>query len=256
MMPHSKSSTTSSWAQVRPAACLQIVSRPMAIIACCCWKPAAKTATSGSIFRSATANCSRTRRSIGSMHRSRSRSSATAESFSRAERCWGDRVDQWAPLHPRPAGDFDHWRQLGNAGWSFEDVLPYFRRAENSSAARTPCTGWAGHTRSDVCEPHPLCEAFITAARQAGFPRNDDFNGPTRKAPAISSSLPATAAVLHGRGYLRPARHRPNLAIVTDARATRILFDGRRRSASNIGRAEKTRTARRQPRGPPCRWRV
>jgi len=78
--------------------------------------------------------------------------------------------------------DFDHWRQLGNAGWSFEDVLPYFRRAEDQGRGEDALHGVGGPLAvSDVCEPHPLCEAFIAAAQQADFPRNDDFNGPTQE---------------------------------------------------------------------------
>ena len=78
--------------------------------------------------------------------------------------------------------DYDHWRQLGNAGWSFKDVLPYFRRAEDQERGADELHGVGGHLKvSNVCEPHPLCEAFIEAAQKAGFPRNDDFNGPTQE---------------------------------------------------------------------------
>ena len=74
--------------------------------------------------------------------------------------------------------DFDHWRQLGNAGRSFEDVLPYFRRAEDQERGEDAWHGVGGPLAvSDVCEPHPLCEAFLTAVEQTGLPRNDDFNG-------------------------------------------------------------------------------
>ena len=84
-------------------------------------------------------------------------------------------------IRGQPA-DFDRWRQLGNSGWSFEDVLPYFRRAEDQARGEDALHGVGGPLAvSDVCEPHPLCEAFIAAAQQAGFPRNDDFNGPTQE---------------------------------------------------------------------------
>jgi choline dehydrogenase len=72
--------------------------------------------------------------------------------------------------------DYDHWRQLGNTGWGFADVLPYFRRAEDQSRGADDFHGTGGPLAvSDVCEPHPLCEAFIAAAERAGVPRNDDF---------------------------------------------------------------------------------
>src|SRR5256885_7542524 len=128
------------------------------------------------------------------------------------------------------SADFDHWRQLGNGGWSFEDVLPYFRRAENQQHGEDALHGIGGPLAvSDVCEPHPLCEAFIAAAQQAGLPRNDDFNWPTQEGAGY---FQLTAR--HGRrcstalGYLRQARRRPNLAVVSNALASRILFSGRR----------------------------
>ena len=126
--------------------------------------------------------------------------------------------------------DFDHWRQLGNAGWSFDDVLPYFRRSEDQERGADALHGAGGPLRvSNVSEPHPLCEAFIAASQQAGFPRNDDFNGPQQEGAgyfqltARNGRRCSTAT-----GYLKPARRRPNLRVVPDALATRILMDGRR----------------------------
>jgi choline dehydrogenase len=141
--------------------------------------------------------------------------------------------------------DFDHWRQLGNAGWAFADVLPYFRRAEDQERGADALHGVGGPLAvSNVSEPHPLCEAFIAAAQQAGFPRNDDFNGP-RQDGAGYFQLTAK----NGRrwstavGYLRKARRRPNLAIACNALATRILFSGRRAVAVEYRQGQTTRTA-------------
>jgi len=141
--------------------------------------------------------------------------------------------------------DFDHWRQLGNAGWSFEDVLPYFRRAEDQGRGEDALHGVGGPLAvSDVCEPHPLCEAFIAAAQQADFPRNDDFNGPTQEGAGY---FQLTAR--HGRrwstavGYLRPARRRANLAIASNALASRILFSGRRTIGVEYRQGEAKRIA-------------
>jgi choline dehydrogenase len=126
--------------------------------------------------------------------------------------------------------DYDHWRQLGNAGWGFADVLPYFRRAEDQGRGADDFHGVGGPLAvSDVSEPHPLCEAFIEAAQQANIPRNDDFNGAAQEGAGY---FQLTAK--NGRrwstavGYLRQARRRPNLAVVSDALASRILFSGRR----------------------------
>src|SRR5215468_4025180 len=147
-------------------------------------------------------------------------------------------------IRGQPA-DFDHWRQLGNSGWSFEDVLPYFRRAEDQQRGEDALHGVGGPLAvSDVCEPHPLCEAFIAAAQQAGFPRNDDFNGPAQEGAGY---FQLTAR--HGRrcstavGYLRQARRRPNLAVVSNALARRILFSGRRAIGVEYRCGDATRIA-------------
>jgi choline dehydrogenase len=132
-----------------------------------------------------------------------------------------------------------------HSGWSFEDVLPYFRRAEDQARGEDALHGVGGPLAvSDVCEPHPLCEAFIAAAQQAGFPRNDDFNGPTQEGAGY---FQLTAR--HGRrcstavGYLRQARRRPNLAIVSNALASRILFSGRRAIGVEYRCGDTTRIA-------------
>jgi choline dehydrogenase len=141
--------------------------------------------------------------------------------------------------------DFDHWRQLGNAGWAFADVLPYFRRAEDQERGEDELHGVGGHLKvSDVCEPHPLCEAFIAAVQECGFPRNDDFNGTTQEGAGY---FQLTAR--NGRrwstavGYLKEARRRANLAIEANALATRILFSGRRAIGVEYRKGGATRTA-------------
>jgi choline dehydrogenase len=141
--------------------------------------------------------------------------------------------------------DYDHWRQLGNAGWSFEDVLPYFRRAEDQERGADELHGVGGPLAvSDVCEPHPLCEAFIEAAQQAGFPRTDDFNGPSQEGAGYFQ-----LTTRNGRrrstavGYLRQARQRPNLKVAVNALATRVLFSGRRAVGVEYRQGDLIRTA-------------
>lgn len=142
--------------------------------------------------------------------------------------------------------DFDHWRQLGNTGWSFADVLPYFRRAEDQQRGEDAWHGVGGPLAvSDVCEPHPLCEAFVAAVEQAGLPRNDDFNGPTQEGAGYYQ-----LTTRNGRrwstavGYLRPARRRHNLAVRANALTQRILFDGRRAVGVEYHQGDVTRIAR------------
>ncbi|HEX3505691.1 MAG TPA: choline dehydrogenase [Xanthobacteraceae bacterium] len=141
--------------------------------------------------------------------------------------------------------DYDHWRQLGNAGWAFRDVLPYFKRAEDQQRGADELHGVGGPLAvSDVSEPHPLCEAFIEAAAQAGYPRNDDFNGATQEGAGYFQ-----LTTKNGRrwstavGYLRPANKRPNLAVVSDAHATRVLFSGRRAIGVEYRQGGVTHTA-------------
>ena len=143
------------------------------------------------------------------------------------------------------AADFDHWRQLGNAGWSFEDVLPYFRRAEDQERGPDALHGTGGPLAvSNVSEPHPLCEAFIESAQQAGFPRNDDFNGPSQEGAGYfqltaRNGRRCSTAV----GYLRAAKRRPNLKVVTDALASRIQFSGRRATGVEYRQGDATHVA-------------
>jgi len=141
--------------------------------------------------------------------------------------------------------DYDRWRQLGNKGWGHEDVLPYFRRAEDQERGSDEWHGSGGPLAvSNVSEPHPLCEAFIEASQQAGFPRNDDFNG-ARQEGAGYFQLTAK----NGRrwstavGYLRPAKRRPNLRVETGTLATRILFSGRRAVGVEYRQGGVTKTA-------------
>ncbi len=123
--------------------------------------------------------------------------------------------------------DFDHWRQLGNVGWSYEDVLPYFRRAEDQQRGGDEYHGVGGPLCvSDQTEPHELCDAFIAAAEETGIPRNDDFNGARQEGAGYFQTTSrrgrrCSAAV----GYLRSARRRPNLRVLTEAPSTRVLFE-------------------------------
>jgi choline dehydrogenase len=127
------------------------------------------------------------------------------------------------------AEDFDHWRQLGNTGWSFDDVLPYFKRAEHQVRGADGFHGTGGPLCvSDVAQ-HPICEAFIASAIELGFPRNDDFNG--AKQDGVGYHQTTTR---NGRrcstavGYLRPALQRANLRVVTEALTEKVLLEGRR----------------------------
>ncbi len=128
------------------------------------------------------------------------------------------------------AEDFDLWRQLGNTGWSADDVLPYFRRAEHQVRGEDEYHGVGGPLWvSDVPDHHPICEAFIKACNELGFPRNDDFNGAKQDGVGYHQTTTRNGKRCSTNvGYLRPARARPNLRVITGALAERVLLEGRR----------------------------
>ena len=145
--------------------------------------------------------------------------------------------------------DFDEWATSGNSGWSYDEVLPYFRKAEKNERGESEFHGGGGPLCvSDVRDPNPLSEAFLRSAINLGIPRNPDFNADdlegvgycqfTRKDGRRFST--ATA-------YLTPARNRPNLDIWTDAHVTRIVFNGRQATSVvclRAGRQIKIEAAR------------
>ncbi|BBK32186.1 choline dehydrogenase [Stella humosa] len=126
--------------------------------------------------------------------------------------------------------DYDHWRQLGNRGWSFEDVLPYFKKAERQERGASDLHGADGPLSvEDLRQKHELCEAFIESCQAIGIPRNDDFNGAEQEGAGYyqltnRNGRRCSAAV----AYLRPAKGRANLKIETGALASRVLLDGRK----------------------------
>ncbi len=128
------------------------------------------------------------------------------------------------------AADFNYWRQLGNAGWSFDDVLPYFRKAEDNERGADEFHGAGGPLSvSDLRDRHPLAEAYVEAAVQCGYPRNNDFNGAMQEgAGYYQTTMRNGVRSSTAGGYLKWAQRRANLKVVSNALATRILFDGRR----------------------------
>ena len=124
--------------------------------------------------------------------------------------------------------DFDHWRQLGNVGWSYEDVLPYFKKSEAQCRGSDAFHGGDGPlTVSDQVEPHEVCEAFIRACGEVGIPRNDDFNGATQEgAGYFQTTMRNGRRWSTARAYLKPARGRANLTVATGALTERVLVEG------------------------------
>jgi choline dehydrogenase len=144
------------------------------------------------------------------------------------------------------AEDFNHWRQLGNAGWSFDDVLPYFRKAEDNERGADDFHGARGPLAvSDLRDRHPLAEAYVEAALQCGYPRNDDFNGAAQEGAGFyQTTMRGGVRASTAAGYLKEARRRANLKVVSEALATRIVFDGRRAIGVDYVAGEDKRSGR------------
>ena len=128
------------------------------------------------------------------------------------------------------AADYDQWRQLGNEGWSYEDVLPYFRKAEDNERGANEFHGSGGPLRvSNQPYEWEIGKALLEACKQAGIPENPDFNGATQEGCGYyqtttnNKRLWSTAAA-----YLNPARGRANLKIEIRAHATKILVENGR----------------------------
>jgi len=126
--------------------------------------------------------------------------------------------------------DYDHWAALGNRGWSWDECLPYFRRAEANQRGSDAWHGADGPLKvSDIAEPHPLIESFIAGAGQQGVPRNDDFNGARQEgAGYYQLNTHRGWRCSSATAYLSPAIGRPNLQVVTEAQVMRLELDGAR----------------------------
>ncbi|MEL7543290.1 MAG: GMC family oxidoreductase N-terminal domain-containing protein, partial [Pseudomonadota bacterium] len=122
--------------------------------------------------------------------------------------------------------DYDHWRQLGNTGWSYDDVLPYFRKSENQERGADDFHGKGGGLSvSNIRVHRELCDRFIDGGVELGLPRTDDFNGAKQEGVGYFQ-----LTTKHGRrcssavAFLNPARGRANLEIVTKAQAQRLVI--------------------------------
>ncbi len=126
--------------------------------------------------------------------------------------------------------DYDRWRQMGNTGWGWDDVLPLFKRSENNVRGGDEFHGDDGPLCvSDMRLSRPICDAWVEAAQNAGYPFNADYNGATQEGVGYfqltaHKGRRCSAAV----AYLKPVLNRPNLRVVTSAMATRVLLEEKR----------------------------
>ena len=127
--------------------------------------------------------------------------------------------------------DYDHWASLGNEGWSWRDVLPYYRKSEHNENFAGEYHGQDGPLNvANLRSTNPFQEIYLEAARQTGFKLIDDFNGPDQEGIGIYQVMQKNGERWNAaRAYLHPhLASRPNLQVITQARAQRILFSGKR----------------------------
>jgi choline dehydrogenase len=126
--------------------------------------------------------------------------------------------------------DYDTWAQLGNRGWSYDSILPYFKKSEHFEGEGDASRGSGGLLNvAHMRETHELCDAFIAAAEKSGFPRNKDYNNGNQEGfgyyqVTMKDGKRWSAA----RAFLDSARSRPNLKIETDALVQNVILEGKR----------------------------
>ena len=142
------------------------------------------------------------------------------------------------------ARDYDQWRQLGNAGWGWDDVLPYFKRSEDYSHGADGLHGAGGEWRVEEMRlSWEILDAFRAAAAEVGIPNTDDFNrGNNEGCGYFQVNQKSGVRWSTATAFLKPVRDRANLTVLTHAQAKRVTFDGRR--ANGVEITQKGRDAR------------
>lgn len=143
--------------------------------------------------------------------------------------------------------DFDQWAQAGNRGWSYAEILPYFKRTERRiGPGDDKFRGREGALPiTDTDWIHPICEAFIAGAVGLGMPRNPDYNGAAQMGVGYyQRTIYRRWRMSTARAFLRPVKARKNLDIRTRAQTTAILFDGKRATGVRYVRGRDLASAR------------
>jgi choline dehydrogenase len=137
--------------------------------------------------------------------------------------------------------DYDHWAQLGNRGWSWDDCLPYFRQAERWEGEGNAVRGKEGPLYTSKTDRPAICATVIEAGKEIGLEYREDLNdlppGHTDCIGWCQQTRGGRRRASTARTYLRPALKRPNLELVTNALVHRVLFDGKRASGIEFSRS-------------------
>lgn len=142
--------------------------------------------------------------------------------------------------------DYDAWAELGNKGWSYDDVLPYFKRSENHEHADELDKGYHGQTGElNVCLPtrfrSPFVDAFIDSCDQVGISSNQDYNGKTQEGAGITQSTIKDGKRSSGAvAFLKPVLNRKNLTAITRAHVTQIIVEDKKAIAVEFIKGNKT----------------
>lgn len=147
--------------------------------------------------------------------------------------------------------DYDGWAEGGCAGWSWDDCLPYFKKSENNERGLDDFHGNDGPLQvSDQKEPRPITHAFVEAAAEKQYRRREDFNDGDNEGVGIYQVTQFHSKDKNGErcsaaaGYLHPVMDRPNLTVITRARATRVLFEGKRAVGVAYRQGKQTKEVR------------
>ena len=145
--------------------------------------------------------------------------------------------------------DYDTWAQFGNRGWSYSQVLPYFKKSENYEPGGDDSRGRGGLLNvAQMCDTHELCDAFIDAAEASGYPKNADYNNGNQEGFGyFQVTMKNGKRQSTARAFLDPIRSRPNLTIETDALVNKLILEGKRCvgvSYSVHGQAKEARCGR------------
>ena len=146
--------------------------------------------------------------------------------------------------------DYDDWASLGNEGWGFRDVLPYFKKSERQERGASEYHGASGPLNvADLRCVNPLTRSFLSAAKELGIPANSDFNGATQDGAGLYQVTQKNGQ-RHSSAdaYLKPALARENLTVLAHAHATRIVLENHRAVGIEYIRGDASRNGARRAR--------